>query len=133
MKEENERRALEKQRSDAYQRRCLCAQQIDKSWKTVIESISGCADKDTLSQPLQPIVHQMKELKINFEAIEKEMLTSTQPMNDAGKCEDIEKEFKKLSQSILDIIKTINDEFKNKEALKSNKLLKKTLPRLRPR
>ena len=62
------------------------------------------------------------ELKINFEAIEKEMLTSTQPMNDAGKCEDIEKEFKKLSQSILDIIKTINDEFKNKEALKKQQI-----------
>jgi len=58
------------------------------------------------------------ELKKNFEAVEKEMAVSVNPAINASKCENIEKEFKHLSQSILEIIKRINEEHLKKEVLK---------------
>lgn len=73
-------------------------------------------DFDFLSY--EKISWNLTELKKTFEAVEKEMITSSKPAADAAKCEDIEKEFKHLSQSIVEMIKTINEEFRKKEALK---------------
>jgi len=116
--EENARKALESQRSNAYQRKALCAQQIDKSWKMVQEVNSTCLDREALSRVLQSTVMKLKELKRSFEATEKEMVASTKPAADAEKCENIEKEFKQLCLAIVEMIKTVNEEHKMKEALK---------------
>ena len=49
-----------------HNRKSLCAQQIDRSWKMVIESSSNCLNKDALSQALQPIVIKIKGSHIFF-------------------------------------------------------------------